>query len=450
MYENIALLDSTIESIEENSDETKRLFKRLRGKGVETNRFSEGNVWIYDLLNPKRAYFRAKYPEVDKKIPLERRELMWASTEFHKEFGYVVSPKVFRERLIRVSGIAGRIDIFLAHPVEIKKSMRPLKSDFKPYQTNIEQLGMYCALTNISDGHLIYYSDANGGNLIIFKIIFSDIKPIFDEMLYRKDLLLQAWRDETPEILPRCPWYPNCECASAQVCDCKSTEKPFRYTIAERAKNIIKLDEESRKLFTLFQKRLSTPRIRFTLYDVLMPRLYCYKLEDRAEKLDIDEYEQPSSYTLQKGIRNEILLGGKDEFLRYYGEFMVHRFPMVTHNDTPAVICVPECNRDWIKNKYFFAKYLNKDLTVLGMQCAVTNSTNGRMFVYYYKESDESAKVCVYDIKFRNLDVYKKYLENQLSVIENFRTTGSIENIEFCPSWKCRRCKYVSVCKPKI
>ena len=39
-------------------------------------------ISVTDLLNLKQAYFRRKYPEIVP--PLEKQQLMWAGTGFHK------------------------------------------------------------------------------------------------------------------------------------------------------------------------------------------------------------------------------------------------------------------------------------------------------------------------------------------------------------------------------
>ena len=47
------------------------------------------HITVTDLTNLKQAYFRRKYPEIAP--PLEKQQLMWKGTRFHKIFGFAVS-----------------------------------------------------------------------------------------------------------------------------------------------------------------------------------------------------------------------------------------------------------------------------------------------------------------------------------------------------------------------
>ncbi len=81
-------------------------------------------ISVTDLLNLKQAYFKRKYPEITP--PLEKQQLMWAGTGFHKTFGSAVSSEEYLEQFVEAEGIVGKIDIYEKIPVEVKTTSTPV------------------------------------------------------------------------------------------------------------------------------------------------------------------------------------------------------------------------------------------------------------------------------------------------------------------------------------
>jgi len=120
-------------------------------------------ISVTDLLNLKQAYFRRKYPEIVP--PLEKQQLMWAGTGFHKTFGSAVSSEEYLEQFVEAEGIVGKIDIYEKIPVEVKTTSTPVDTkDLLKYRpTYIEQLGMYCANLYRAIGHVLCYGQCPRG-----------------------------------------------------------------------------------------------------------------------------------------------------------------------------------------------------------------------------------------------------------------------------------------------
>jgi len=194
-------------------------------------------ISVTDLTNLKQAYFKRKHPEIVP--PLEKQQLMWAGTGFHRTFGSAVSSEEYLEQFVEAEGIVGKIDIYEKIPVEVKTTSTPIDTkDLLKYRpTYIEQLGMYCAMVNAHDGEIIVYQrqveeSPTSSPLLVYHVTFPDLEAIRGEMRRRRDLLVQALISNDPGNLPVCPWL-HMHCDYSQVCDCKTTSVPTSYEIAQ-------------------------------------------------------------------------------------------------------------------------------------------------------------------------------------------------------------------------
>ena len=199
-------------------------------------------ISVTDLLNLKQAYFRRKYPEIVP--PLDKQQLMWAGTGFHKTFGSAVSSEEYLEQFVEAEGIVGKIDIYEKIPVEVKTTSSPVDTkDLLKYRPNyVEQLGMYCAMVNVREGEIIIYQRQeeelpSPSPLVVYHVTFPDLEAIREEMRRRRDLLVQALIDNAPTNLPVCPWFSK-QCDYSQVCDCATTSVPASHEIADLAGEI--------------------------------------------------------------------------------------------------------------------------------------------------------------------------------------------------------------------
>src|SRR4030042_1003158 len=144
-------ITSYVYRIDANRSAKDALMQKLKTRGLPYR------ISVTDLLNLKQAYFKRKHPEITP--PLEKQQLMWAGTGFHKTFGSAVSSEEYLEQFVEAEGIVGKIDIYEKIPVEVKTTSTPLdKKDLLQYRpTYVEQLGMYCAMVNAREGEVIIY-----------------------------------------------------------------------------------------------------------------------------------------------------------------------------------------------------------------------------------------------------------------------------------------------------
>jgi hypothetical protein len=430
--------------------EANRSVKDALMQGLKSRR-PPYRISVTDLLNIKQAYFRRKYPEITPS--LEKRQLMWAGTGFHKTFGSAVSSEEYLEQFVETEGIVGKIDIYEKIPVEVKTTSIPVETKdlLQNRPTYIEQLGMYCAMVNAHEGEIIVYQRPveelpPTSLLVVYHVTFPDLERIRKEMRRRRDLLVQALISNDPSNLPVCPWL-NRQCDYSQVCDCATSSVPASHEIADLAGEIY-LDK------TTCEQLLSNmggaqPSQQFTINDIVFPRkAYLDRLKLQETPPTEEVREDKGEYLRSMDERG--FLDTLRDALRYGAPGEAQRVP-VKHaslsdlvqiwQDLPTVLRNPKFSSLVERERLprTFPHYFLR----LGFDCALTGNTKGRLLLYYVKVPKEDAKLMVYDVGFKNLNAVKAEALRRLELLE--RATSLLE-LPKCPSWLCSYCDYKVEC----
>jgi len=408
-------------------------------------------VSVTDLTNLKQAYFKRKHPEIVP--PLEKRQLMWAGTGFHKIFGSAVSSEEYLEQFVEAEGIVGKIDIYENIPVEVKTTSTPVDREdlLKHRPTYIEQLGTYCAMVNVSQGKIIVHQRQNAepfqAPLIVYHVTFPNLEAIRDEMRRRRDLLVQALISNDPGNLPICAWFGR-QCDYSEVCDCKTTSMPLSYKIAELAGEIHIDSMTCEQLLTKLAE--PQPSQLFRINDTVFPRKAYFK-RLKVEKLAPDEEERQREKEAYLRSMDELgFIDALRESLQYGAPGEVQSIPVqyASLNDLvqirqnlPTILRNPKFRSlvDRSQLVWTFPHYFLR----LGFECALTNYSQGRLLLYYAKVLREEAKLMVYDVSFRNLNAIKT---EALRRVECLEKTTSPTQLPRCPSWMCPHCSYKVEC----
>ena len=436
---------SYVAHIEANRAAKDALMQKLRA------RRPPHRITVTDLTNLKQAYFRRKYPEITP--PLEKQQLMWAGTGFHKIFGAAVSSEEYLEQFVEIEGIVGKIDIYEEIPIEVKTTSTAVspKGLLKYRQTYIEQLGMYCAMVNISQGKIIIYQrqdqEAPQAPLSAYHVTFPNLEAIRDEMRRRRDLLIHALISNDPSNLPVCPWFGR-GCDYSEVCDCRTASVPLSYEIAELAGQIQFDDVTCQQL--LAEVAVPQPSSRFRMNDAVFPRkAYFERLKSAETTLDEEESQQKKEGYL-RSMDERGFLDALRESLQYGAPGEVQSVPVQcaslsdlvrVHQNLPTILRDPKFQSlverqrlPWTFPHYFLR---------LGFECALTGHQKGRLLLYYAKVDKEDAKLMVYDVSFRSLNALKSEALRRVELLE---TASSPFDLPKCPSWMCRNCEYRLEC----
>jgi hypothetical protein len=403
-------------------------------------------ISVTDLLNLKQAYFRRKYPEITP--PLEKRQLMWAGTGFHKTFGSAVSSEEYLEQFVEAEGIVGKIDIYERIPVEVKTTSTPIDTkDVLQYRpTYVEQLGMYCAMVNAHEGEIIIYQrpsqeSPSTSPLVVYHVAFPDLKAIREEMRRRRDILVQALIANDPSNLPVCPWF-NKQCDYSQVCDCATTSVPASHEIADLAGEI---QVDSRTCDQLLNKMAGTqPSRLFGINDIVFPRKAHFERLKAGEEVQEEKEEHLRSMDelgFLDALRDSLRFGAPGEAQRVPVKHALLADLVQTWRNLPTILRGPKFSSLVERERLprAFPHYFLR----LAFDCAFTENAKGRLLLYYVRVPREDAKLMVYDVNFRNLNAVKAEALRRLELLE--KATSPLQ-LPKCPSWMCSYCDHRLEC----
>jgi len=408
-------------------------------------------ISVTDLLNLKQAYFRRKYPEIVP--PLEKQQLMWAGTGFHKTFGSAVSSEEYLEQFVETEGIVGKIDIYEKVPVEVKTTSTPIDTkDLLKYRpTYIEQLGIYCAMVNAHEGEIIIYQrqgeeSPSTSPLVVYHVTFPDLEAIREEMRRRRDRLVQALISNDPSNLPVCPWL-NRQCDYSQVCDCKTTSVPSSHEIAELAGEIYVDSTTCEQLLSKMAGSQSSQL--FGINDIVFPRKAYFERLKLQEIVPSGEVREEKEEYLRSMDELGFLYALRDS-LRYGTPGEAQRIP-VKHAPLADLVQIWQ-NLPTILRDPKFSSLVERErlprtfphyFLRLGFECALTENAKGRLLLYYVKVPKEDAKLMVYDVNFRHLNAVKAEALRRVELLE--KATSPLQ-LPKCPSWMCSYCDYRLEC----
>jgi len=408
-------------------------------------------VSVTDLTNLKQAYFRRKHPEITP--PLEKQQLMWKGTGFHKLFGFAVSSEEYLEQFVEAEGVVGKIDIYENVPVEVKTTslLAKRKSLLQQRPTYIEQVGMYCAMVNVGEGEIVIYERQGAGEsatvpLTAYHVTFPSLEAVREEMRRRRDLLIQALISNNPSNLPVCDWFGR-GCDYSAVCDCGTSSVPSSHKIAELASQV-KVDEVTRqRLLDMLGK--PKPSRLFRTNDLVFPRLAYFERRKSQEVVSEDELAEEKGESL-RSMDEMGFAGALKGTIQFGSPGEVENVP-IQHASLSDLVRLRQGLPTMVRISKFrslvergrlpssFPHYFYR----LGFDCALTDHPKGRLFLYYANIGDESAKMMVYDVSFRNLGAIKAEAIRRIELLEK---ATSVAQLPRCPSWMCRYCSYRDEC----
>jgi len=409
-------------------------------------------ISVTDLLSLKQAYFRRKHPEIVP--PLERQQLMWAGTGFHDVFGAAVSSEEYIEQSVEFEGVVGRIDIYETVPVEIKTTSNLSEdADLRRKRPGyIEQLGIYCSMVDVGTGKIVVYQRAapptSSAPLVVYALRFPDLKAIKEEVIRRRDLLKEAIATDDSSKLPKCPWY-SIQCDYSSVCDCRTATIPTSYEIVDLAGEIHPDTETAQKLLAKLAEQRPSETLR--LNDIVFPRKTYFARIQRETVIDeeavaLEEAEERLTSIDRQGflrvLRDALEYGAAGEVQRIPANLAELKDRVLLQQGVPTIVRTTSLR--YVVERDRLPEFSSHYFLRLGFECALSNKPKGRLVLYYRNVPEEDAKLLVYDVSFRNLDILKA---EALRRIELLRTAQTPEELPSCPSWMARFCKYAPSCK---
>ena len=411
-----------------------RILERLQSQS------SGRNISVTDLVNVRQAYWRRVRPEV--KLDMERTAEMLAGSGFHDAFNWKVSSEEWVEQTVVFQDIVGRIDIYEESPLELKTTKSLIEPDeigvMRP--SYVEQLGLYCAMVEKPDGHILIYNRGKGRPLVGASVHFENLKGIQKEMLLRRDLLRKALESRDPSPLPACPWKGR-GCVYEGVCDCGTEDAAF--PIASFAE--IQADQALEREFAKRFKDAPSPEpdgIRIN--DLVVPRQAFYKSLKEDDEVELSD----SLVALERqAMMRELKYRG----LGASGELTSKPVQL---GEVVGRVEFHEGRTLWLTRsgfrepatRYRLPTALEHAFVRLGFNAVLANKGRSRLVVYYPNVPNDASRIMVYDFTWKNLAPIHEELTRRAGLIEVAKASGDHSELPKCPSWMCKGCEYSKSC----
>ena len=400
-------------------------------------------VSVTDLVNPRQAYFRWKYPEI--KPSPDRLQLMMAGTGFHDVFGRVVSTEEYLEQLLEFEGIVGKVDIYEDLPVEVKTTSSIPGDIYGKRTSYFEQLGMYCAMADKEQGRLVVYqrqSDDHNPDLRVYETHFLDLARVGQEMRSRRDMFQNALEQEDASELPRCEWFYR-GCDYSGVCGCRSAA-PGESIVSRDEVAITPGDHIAERLMSLLASApAKTHELR--LNDLVFPRKAAMRRAVPEEDSGDAEVEPEARLTdiqrhgFNQALYSALRAGSAGEFKAVPVRFGSISDKVQMYQEMPTILRTTKF-RTMVERERLpgtFPHYFDR----LAIECAVTNVRRGRLILYY--EVIPGDKFMVYDVVFQKRDEILTEAEQRLGLLESGATPTELPA---CPEWMAKFCEFAAEC----
>lgn len=202
-------------------------------------------VAVTDLLDPRPAFFRrqARVP-----LPPDRARRRSEGSEWHLRWARQAAPlRALEVRVVR-DGMVGVVDVLGPDgPLELKTTGRPVPVArlLEERGSYLDQLGLYCALTDLPEGGLVVVGDPVPDAtrpVVAARGRFRDLGDLRRDAAARAERFRRALRAGDAAELPRCLWFGReCPYQLGKVCGCQGGEPRDDAWVRER---LTKLEED--------------------------------------------------------------------------------------------------------------------------------------------------------------------------------------------------------------
>jgi hypothetical protein len=445
-------------------------------------------VSVSRLVNPGRAYYEVLHPLAED-LAVQQKRL--AGSGAHELLEAQIAAGA-DETEVWLSGeeargepslerITARVDACEVlpdgrrTPVEIKNVGSALA---RPTDEHLEQLGMYCALLDVTEGHIlaVHRDDATGSSRLLtpWKVRYPDLGGIRAEMARRRDLLTEAVRRRDPASLPACPWRETgCRFRAAAICDC-DRRSPLAPVIAQAATVATDPDFlavlERRAAAHEARRSAASSEARVALWDVLTPRkVYFATLRARGAPPPEQEatptvseadranagrsLERVNARGLQREIFAAVRRSSGDRYRKVPFREGGLEAEVPTVEGRPFAVRVRQVRRplEGGKEELVGQWGVPEDVRQLAVRASLVGATGGRVYVWNWRVERAELKLQVFDLEFDpdRLGALKDYATRLPDRLGEDLARGDHRDLPLCPAWMCPKCEFHDACLPE-
>ncbi len=411
----------------------------------------ERAIPVTDLIDLRRAYFRhLKGP-----APVEpvRRAKMEAGRALHRSIDLALEKEGTFEVRLRRGGVSARIDLLSDVPVEIKTGEQPPPDDLVETRPEyVEQVAMYCALIERSEGRLVYVHHPGETNPVVVAVdvAFDETRALRAELDRRATDLRTALGLRTPAALPRCRWFDRgCEYRAASLCDCRGDELEAPGGFADRVVGqVVRGDVKERweRALEARSPSVRAPPVR-RYRDLVYPRRAYFETVAPVEPANVPRTavgDRPPSDVYDGAVG--ALEGGA------VGD--VHRLPETGPTPEEEVAgwrgepYIVRTSRAWsrVREAEAFARFPQYALE-LGFRCATTGTRRGRVLLAYERATVPEDRLQVLEYTFGDgVEAYAREYRRRWALFEQALLDAGAGRLPPCAGWMTADCPYRDRC----
>jgi hypothetical protein len=412
------------------------------------------SVWVTDLLDPRPAYFRRRF-----RVPPDpaRRARQAAGRDLHARLGAVLAAPEVLEVRIRRGGVVGQIDLFDRHPTELKTTESlPDPGDVPGTRPGyVDQLGMYCALTDRPEGRLLLVEAVDGapGRCQAYRVRFRSPALLLEDVRTRAEALRRADRENSPADLPRCAWFGRgCEFRAAGVCDCTGDEPAATPRWRDELEEL-ELDEALSR--GLADRLAAAPgpgagRTVERFRDLLYPRRAYYDRVAPATAAEgegagpVEEVRSSDRPDLYRELLDALESGPPGEVTRVPVPSGEPAERVAELEGAPFLLKVTRFPRPYRADE--LADRQPQYLLELGVRCAAVGRSDGWLLIGYERPPAGSDRLRVYRVTFAPIDPIRRIASERAAALAEALAVGTPGSLPPCPGWMRERCPHRAQC----
>jgi hypothetical protein len=404
---------------------------------------------VTSLVSPRQAYWRAIGPPPP--VDPERQLRLEVGRAFHRRLGVALSSEGALEVRVRRGGVVGRIDLLSDVPVEVKTSASSVGAgqlpDARPEQ--VEQLAMYCALTDRGSGRLLTFVTENDavGPVQAVDIRFGEPATLRLEMQCRAEALRRSWVEHRASGLPPCRWFGRgCEFQEASVCDCTGQEPVSTSRLLAEVQQITERVDVSDRIASRLRgiPRSPEPPTLERFRDLLYPRRTYFERTMPAPVVPrppSDPLEPPDLYgriteAVESGPLGEVarlpstLAEPEEEVGGFRGAPYLVRTSRRRDRATPTGLLD--------RNPQYALE--------LGFRCVATGTASARLVLGQEYGEEGPGQLQAFEFHFAPSSVFARMWRERERLLASALRSRTPEALPPCPEWMYSGCPYRSEC----
>jgi hypothetical protein len=407
-------------------------------------------VHVTQLLEPRAAYYRLLHPVPVAPAVAERR---YRGRLRHEQIERLLAAPEDRELRIVRDGIVGQIDLFRGRPTEVKTtgavpSAATLGRERPHY---VDQLGMYCALTDVTEGRLVVAGPAAGAGpprVVVVDCRFEGLDAVRRGMGESARSWREALARRDPAGLPACPWFERgCEFRRAGVCSCTGREPEAPDRPSSHLFATLPDEDAARSLAALLPQgdEDGSDTAVHSYRELLYPRRAYY---ERTEAPDAEAVVAPPAPSdegsLYRAIQGALEAEPSDGLLRQAAGPPAPEERVVLFRGDPLLLRSTRSRRPPRPEE--LARSTSAPVLELGLRCAALGRPEGWLVMAHEMLAPDEDPVRVYRLRFDPLTSWTGELAARCERFSTALRERRPEALDACPEWMMAGCPYASRC----